>query len=208
MYERSKFPLQHYTAAHSRLLKTHVWGYFGRFKHLFNTRVHLFFSSCSSSKINEDPKTRCFSTCFPAELHNLWRLFWPVGNIQLFPWYSLRRKWTVINLNTYHLTFGVVAGTFSFREVKRSRTELIINGWIVRNGAEWKPPVMGNPFELDLCISSSRVIFLSRLSFSAALFGLMLWGFTNICTAPTPIDQCHLWNGPVTLNDTAVNLQC
>lgn len=77
------------------------------------------------------------------------------------PWYSLWMIYEAIILNlTYDIC--IVTGTIPFSKVKRSWTELSSYQWIFRNGTEWKPFVIGNPFLIE---------FMHLLS---------LWGLTII----------------------------
>lgn len=90
-------------------------------------------------------------------------------------WYSLWKIYEAIILNiTYDIC--VVTGTFSFCKVKRSWAKLITYQRIFRNGSEWKPFVMGNPFLIE---------FMHLLSF---------WGLGLILLSSQKPDVKPVWS--------------
>lgn len=86
----------------------------------------------------------------------------------LFHWvcqrYSLWKIYEGIILNITYIC--VVKGTTSFLKVKRLWTKLITYQWIFRDGSEWKPFVMENPFLIEfmhlLSCWGLRIILLSN----------------------------------------------
>lgn len=92
------------------------------------------------------------------------------------PWYSL---WIIYEAITLNITYDIciVTGTIPFSKVKRLWTELISYQWIFRNGSEWKPFVIGNPFLIE---------FMHLLS---------LWGLTIILLLSQKPKVRPVWSG-------------
>lgn len=104
-------------------------------------------ASCVLQNLCEAVKTPWWGEAFCGQsLYPTMSLF--QDGILLFQWVFLWETDATIILN-HADCICVVTGTVSFNEVKRSRAELIDYQWIFRNGSEWKPFVIGNPFLIE-----------------------------------------------------------